>query len=189
MRSVATALALALAILPSCATAPSVTADYDTTVDFGSWRTYGWAEAGRAGVSPLWEAHIRDVLESELAAAGYTVEESDPNFEVAYRLSFQDQTDYEFHTTHVPFGPRRRGGFGRPTHSWTRAYALPYRVGTLVLTLADVDRQSVAFEARSTERLDAELTPEERREHLRQVIRAMLDQIPAAATTGAVSVY
>lgn len=77
-------LLAALLWLAGCSTL-SVSSDYDTSVDFASWRTYRWVEARDAGGAPdrlsanllAWK-RVKGAVDRELAAKGYRQRETGP---------------------------------------------------------------------------------------------------------------
>lgn len=70
--------------LAGCSTL-SVSSDYDTSVDFDSWRTYRWQEEpdgggvpDRLSSNPLAWRRVKGAVDRELAAKGYRQRESGP---------------------------------------------------------------------------------------------------------------
>jgi hypothetical protein len=92
-----------------------VKTDYDHTVDFNSYKTYSWltVESG----DPLWNDRIRQDVDSQLSAKGWTKVESNGDASISAFRSTQNQKtlDTFYNSFGGGWGWRRFGGDGYAT--------------------------------------------------------------------------
>src|SRR5262249_44102621 len=114
--------------LLSLAAWASVTTDYDHSANFAKYKTYSWGTL-QAGNS-IWEQRVKNAIESQLAAKGWTRVSSSGDVVVNAIgvTSVQQNTEISW----SGFGRGFGGPFGTATAS-----PETYRVGTLVVDMFD----------------------------------------------------
>lgn len=89
-------LFVAAVLLAGCAAMkPDIRTDYDRTVDFSSFATYGFPDelgTDRAGYSTLITTHFRQAVDREMQARSYRYTENDPNLLVNFFANVRDVT-------------------------------------------------------------------------------------------------
>ena len=141
-----------LALLSACASGPSVRSDYDRSVDFASYSTYGFAsELGtdRAGYSTLITNHFKRAVGHELETRGYRYAESNPDLLVNFFVAIREETDVR--STPAPtvgvgyYGYRYGLYTGWPAYS-TDVQTVHYKAGTANIDVVDAGRSQLVWE-------------------------------------------
>jgi hypothetical protein len=143
---VVTAIALA-----GCASGPDIRGDFDKSVDFGQYRTYGFvAQAGTdsGDVKSLATQILQRVASQQMEARGYTRSDS-PDLAINFKGKLEEKTDIE--STPAPYyGPGwgYGGWYGAPYGGWggTEVTTRRYNVGTLVMDVVDLKKRQVVFQ-------------------------------------------
>jgi hypothetical protein len=142
-------------LLASCATL-RVRSDFDSDVDFASYRTYGWlevpvgasrAEAGAANpfaYNSLLDKRVRKAVDQELAARGYQrLESGAVDFRLNYHVILKDKlvasaSDFGAFHSHYPYP---YDGFV----GGVDVQVMQFQEGTFVLDVIDVGRDQLAW--------------------------------------------
>ena len=97
------AAALLSVLLVATAASARITTDYDHNVNFGQYKTYSWAAVKTP--DSLWDQRVKDAVNSELAARGWTLVPSGVEVSVTARDAIHNQQ--ELNTFYDGFGGRR----------------------------------------------------------------------------------
>lgn len=152
-------LLAAAAALWACATGPQITTDYDRSVDFTQYRTYGFLErparAQDEGYSTITERRIEAAISRELEARGYRRAEN-PDLLVNFSVTAEDiQEVRQVPTATPPVG----------YYAWRYPYYAPwptytyetrvdnYRRGSLFIDLVDAGQNKMVWEGVATARI------------------------------------
>ena len=149
-RLAATLAATAIA-LAGCASGPDIRGDYDKSVDFGQYRTYGFvANAGTdsGDVKSLATQILQRAASQQMEARGYTRSDN-PDLAINFKGKLEEKTDIE--STPAPYyGPGwgYGGWYGAPYGGWggTEVTTRRYNVGTLVMDVVDREKRQVVFQ-------------------------------------------
>ena len=160
------AVLAALALLAACATqrGPLVRSDYDRSVDFAAYKTFGFPEntgTDRGGYTTLVSSHFKDAVRREMTLRGYTYSESSPQLLVNFYQEMRDRTRVY---SRPAWGPPWWGwghGFYRPRYGFYSAWpffyddidVVQYQTGTIRVDVIDATRKQVVWEASVEERL------------------------------------
>jgi hypothetical protein len=144
-------LALAGLALAGCASGPDVRADYDKSVDFGKYRTYGFVAHSGADTGDyrsLATQMLQSAASREMESRGYTRAEN-PDLVINFTGKLEEKVDVE--STPAPYyGPGwgYRGWYGAPYGGWggTEVTTRRYNVGTLIMDVVDRDKRQVVFQ-------------------------------------------
>ncbi|HEY7886387.1 MAG TPA: DUF4136 domain-containing protein [Cellvibrionaceae bacterium] len=161
-RTLLATLALML-FTTGCATSgPQVLSDYDSSVDFGTYRTFAFVEplgTDRSGYSTLITAHFKAAARTEMEALGYSYSESNPDLLVNFFSNTENRTD-------VRSRPTVSTGFGYYGYRSSLYFGLPlfqsqtntrhYKVGTLNIDVVDAEREQLIWEGMMEGRLSKE---------------------------------
>ena len=130
-----------LAVLGS-AFAQKVQTDFDHQANFSQYKTYSWQEIKPA--NSLWDARIKNAVDAQLAAKGWTQVAS--GGDVAVVAIKTSQTQRTLQTFYDGFGGgwgwRRFGGGGFGDATTTEQ---DYKVGTLVIDLYDAKTKQLIW--------------------------------------------
>jgi hypothetical protein len=148
----ATAAVVAAALATGCTSTPKVRADYDKSVDFGQFRTYGFVDqSGLSGdqYKSLAQQAAQATATREMEARGYRLADH-PDLAINFTGTLEDRTDVQS----VPgpyYGPGwgYGGWYGAPYGGWNSQQVTTrhYKVGTLVMDIVDVQKRQVVFQA------------------------------------------
>lgn len=138
------ALALLTVLLTAGLASARISTDYDHNIDFGRYKTYSWVAVKTP--DSLWDQRVKDAVNSELAARGWTLVASGGEVSVTARDAIHNQQ--ELTTFYDGFGGRRWGGLGMSTTSVDT-----YEVGTLIVELFDVGNRIMIWHGVSSDTL------------------------------------
>jgi len=150
------------AFVTACATGPQLRTDYDRSVDFTRYQTFGFAEelgTDRAGYSSLITSHFQSAVRSEMEALGYRYAEDDPDLLVNFYTRVRERSE-------VRSRPSMTMGVGYYGYRYGLYTAWPmyeqavdtvhYRVGTANIDVVDAERKQLIWEGVAEGRLTRE---------------------------------
>ena len=185
------ALVPTLCLLSGCA-GFSIQYDFDKTVNFTSFKTYGWGTApsrdpGRPGVpdNPIMDQRIKRAVESELAARGFRLDGSgESDFLVTPYPVYRDRLVQSFTTV----GPAWGYGWGPRPFGYGTAYGYQevqrYREGTLVLEVRDRKTGQLVWHAAAEGALTGLQDPQDADEQVALAVKKMLAKFPPPPSRG-----
>ena len=146
-----------------CATtqAPQTRIDYDKSVDFSVYRTYGFPkETGtdRGGYSTLVTSYFKDSISTALEARGYKYAEENPDLLVNFFMNTRERTE-------VMSDPRMSVGYGYYGYrdglysSWPlydSDRTVNYQVGTINIDIVDAEKKQLVWEGVAEGRVSEE---------------------------------
>jgi len=154
--------------LAACATPPEIRTDYDPTVNFASFKTYGFfdrpARADAEGYSSLTERRIEAAIARELEARGYRKADR-PDLLVNFSVSAQDIQEVRQVPTATAMPPPGYYGWRSPSYSTWSTYGYEtridnYRRGSLFIDLVDATGQKLVWEGVATARITEKMRQE-----------------------------
>lgn len=181
---------LAAAILISaCSSGPSIRSDYDHSVDFTQYRTYGFfSPLGIEGpnYSTIYGSVFRDAISREMELRGYSHSEN-PDLLINVSARLEDKTKVTQSTTPGYYGGYygyRRGfydpwvgyGYGTTTH------VSQYTEGTVNIDVVDAQAKKLVYEGVAVGRLKEDRTNEQIREAINKGVTSMFSGYPATAS-------
>jgi hypothetical protein len=155
---------LSLAMLAAgCATtrAPQTRIDYDKSVDFSVYRTYGFPkETGtdRGGYSTLVTSYFKSSISTAMEARGYKYAEENPDLLVNFFMNTRERTESTSQ-------PRMSMGYGYYGYRYGLYNAWPlydddrtvtYKVGTINVDIVDAEKKQLVWEGISEGRVSEE---------------------------------
>src|SRR5690606_3344012 len=161
-RKVAPILAVAFALIVSgCATtrAPDTGVDYDKSVDFSVYRTYGFpkeTETDRGGYSTLVTSYFKEAVGTAMEARGYKFAEENPDLLVNFFMNTRERTELR---------PRITTGYGYYGYRYGLYSAWPlyeedrtvtYKVGTINVDIVDAEKKQLIWEGVAEGRMTKE---------------------------------
>ena len=135
-----------LMLLTGAATWAEISTDYDHSINFATYKTYSWGKLETA--NSLWDQRVKAVVDTQLAAKGWTQVPSGGNAIVnAFGKTHAEQTLSTFYNG---FPGRRWGGFGETTTTVNT-----YKVGTLVVDLFDATSRNLIWRGVASDTLSS----------------------------------
>ena len=160
---------VSLVLLLATAAIADVKTDYDRGADFNNYKTYSWEKVQTA--DPLWVDRIKEAVDSQLAAKGWTRVES--GGQVAIIAIEMNRNQRTLNTFYDGFGRGWRwgGGFGNATTTVDT-----YKVGTLVVDLFDANTQKLIWRGSSSDTLSDK--SDKNIKNLDKDVQKMFDHFP-----------
>jgi hypothetical protein len=141
---------LGLFLLAGCASGPTIRSNVDESVDFTSFRTFGFFEplaTDRDGYQSLISQQLVTSAERELTARGLQRTDTNPDLLV----NFSAQLDQRLRVTQTPALPRsslhrHRSGFYSTWPTYQQTEIRQYTRGTLGMDVVDAARRQLVWE-------------------------------------------
>jgi hypothetical protein len=147
--------------------AHAATIDYDHNTNFGQYKTYTWAKVQTN--NSLWDARVKEAVDNELAAKGWTQVPSGGEVLLTARRATHDRHDLE--TFYDGFGGRRWGGFGSAITTEDN-----YKVGTLMIDMFDANTKNMIWRGGSSGTLSG--NPAKNTKELDKDVHKMFEHFP-----------
>jgi hypothetical protein len=167
------ALIAALVLAPVVLLAQKTSFDYDKTANFAAFKTYALKDGTKVG-NPLIDNRIVAAIESELAAKGLTASADKPDVTVIYHVAFDKKQDITaFSTGGGPYAYRWGGGWGT-----TDVRVNEILVGTLVIDIADANKNEVVWRGMGVKEVDVQAKAEKRDKNINGAVKKILKDFP-----------
>jgi hypothetical protein len=176
-----------LILLTSCASKPTIESDYDQTIDFSHYKTYGFfnpMSIENPNYSSIYGSIFRDAISKEMESRGYT-ESDNPDLMINVSGRMKDKTKVT--TTSDPYmggyyGYRRGAygawggyGYGSSTH------VSQYTEGTINVDMVDRAQKRMVWEGVAVGRVNEKKTNDETRTNIYAGIQEMFSGYPFRA--------
>lgn len=182
-------LAVAVLLIASCASKPDIKSDYDRSVDFSQYKTYGFFNPmgiENPNYSSIYGSVFREAISREMESRGY-VESDNPDLLINVSGRLQEKTRVT--TTSDPYmagsyyGYRRGaygawGGYGYGTQTHVRQYT----EGTVNVDMVDRKLKRMVWEGVAVGRVNEKRTNEETRTNINNGIQEMFVGYPFRAS-------
>lgn len=180
-------LIVAAVLLSGCATMqPEIRTDYDSSVDFSAFETYGFPDelgTDRAGYSTLITTHFKQAVNQEMQSRGYRYTEMNPDLLVNFFANVR-------HVTTVRSRPRVWASYGYYGYRYGMYSAWPmyaedvdtvhYRIGTANIDIVDAEREQLVWEGVAEGRLTREMM-ENPQPAIESVVTELFSRYPGRA--------
>lgn len=159
-RSTLAALA-ALLLLSACGSTPPII-DYDSSIDFGSYKSYAFisdhplmTDVGSATASPLLEGRLMRHADEVLQARGFTKVENPEAADFAIGFTVGSRDKVRVNSYPEPYRPYYGGwGWGGPYYAGaSNVDVQQYTEGTLAIDVYDVSGHKPAWHGVATRRI------------------------------------
>ena len=181
-------LTSAVIFLASCASKPVIETDYDHTIDFSQYKTYGFFNPmgiENPSYSSIYGSIFRDAISKEMESRGYKMSDN-PDLMINVSGRLQDKTKVT--TTSDPYMGGgyygyRRGAYG----AWggygygTQTHVSNYTEGTVNVDMVDRAMKRMVWEGVAVGRIDEKRTNEESRTNIYAGIQEMFAGYPFRA--------
>ena len=175
--------------LSGCASKPTIQSDYDPTIDFSAYKTYGFFNPmgiENPNYSSIYGSIFRDAISKEMESRGYKLSES-PDLIINVSGRLQDKTrvttspDLHMHGGYYAY---RRGfydpwgGYGNGSTTHVKSYT----EGTVNVDLVDRQLKRMVWEGIAVGRVNENKTSDETRASIYSGIQKMFARYPFSAT-------
>lgn len=173
-------------LLAACASGPQIKSDYDHTVDFRQYETYGFfSPLGIEGpnYSTIYGSVFREAIAREMEARGYRRSDR-PDLLINVSARLQDKTRVTTTTDPFPTYYGYRRGFYDPWHGYgygSTTHVSQYTEGTVNIDVVDAKAKKMIFEGVAVGRLKENRTNEEIRKAINSAVSRMFEGYPARA--------
>ena len=177
MKAVRTTICFALLLtMLGAAFAQHVQTDFDHHANFSQYKTYSWQEIKDR--NPLWDSRIKDAVDAQLAAKGWTQVASGGDMAIVAIKTTQTQRTLQ--TFYDGFGGgwgwRRFGGGGFGSSTTTEQ---DYKEGTLVIDLYDGKNKQLIWRGSAEDTLSDKAAKNEKK--LEKGVEKMFKNFPPGA--------
>jgi hypothetical protein len=184
MQTKLAAAAMAVVLAPALLMAQKVSYDYNKSSNFSSFKTYAHKEGTKVG-QPLIDDRIVAAIDTELAAKGLTKAEASPDVAVVYHIAFDKQKDISTYSSgygggYGPYGYGWGGGWGG---GMTSTQVRDILIGTLVIDIADVKANQMAWRGMGVKEIDTQAKPEKRDKNISNAVKKIFKNYPPKVKT------
>jgi hypothetical protein len=153
------------------ALAQDVTYNFAQGTDFSKYKTYKWINiSGGEHPNQLVDEQIRQAIDSQLAAKGFTKSDSDKaDLYVGYQVSISQEQQWNAYGTGG--GWRFGGGMATATSS-------TIQIGTLAFDVYDPANMQIIWRGSATKTLNPPKDPEKRERNLDKGVAKLLKNFP-----------
>lgn len=171
------ALAVAFVLLPIVAAAQKVTYDFDKSATFSQYKTYAMKDGTKAG-QELIDKRFVEAIEAQMAAKGFTKNESNPDVVVVYHVAFDKQKDISSFSSGPMYGAYGYGWGGGWGATTTDVRVREILVGSLAVDMIDAKKKQVAWRGLGTKEIDTGAKPEKRDKNITNAIAKIFKNYP-----------
>jgi len=179
-------LGVILILLAACASKPTIETDYDHTIDFSKYKTYGFFNPmgiENPNYSSIYGSIFRDAISKEMESRGYTMSDNpDLLINVSGRLKDKTKvtTSPNMHGGYYGYRGGRYGAWGGYGYGST-THVSNYTEGTVNVDLVDVELKRMIWEGVAVGRVNENKTNEETRTNIYSGIQEMFAGYPFRA--------
>jgi len=181
-------LTIFAALMAACASGPTIQSDYDPTVNFTGYKTYGFFNPmgiENPNYSSIYGAMFRDAIGKEMESRGYVMSD-DPDLLLNVSARLQDKTKVT--TTSDPYMHGGYYGYRRGYYDpWvgygygTQTHVSQYTEGTINVDMVDRAQKRMVWEGVAVGRVNEKKSNDERRTAIYAGIKEMFAGYPFRA--------
>jgi hypothetical protein len=179
-RRTTTAAIAALFLVPALVTAQKTSYDYDKSATFTAYKTYAWKDGTPVG-QKLIDDRIVAAIDTQMKAKGFTRSDASPDVVVVYHTAFDKEKDISTFSSgygYGGYGPYGYGWGGGWTGGTSTTSVRDILVGTLVVDLADVKKNSVVWRGMATKEVNTTANPEKRDKSINEAVKKIFKNYP-----------
>ncbi|HEY6066097.1 MAG TPA: DUF4136 domain-containing protein [Thermoanaerobaculia bacterium] len=153
-----------------CASSVTTSVDYDRSIDFSRYRSYGWLPSRSIG-NDILERRLTAAIDRALTARGLARSDT-PDLLVAMHGRLSKEVQYTAYDTGWGYGWRRWGGVP------TRVTRTEVPVGTLLVDLVDAKDKELVWRGSATTPIDRSASAEKREEAVGEAVEKLFAGFP-----------
>jgi hypothetical protein len=178
----------AVALLTACATPTNIRSDYDTSVDFSQYKTYGYYSplgVENPNYSSLLGQMFRDAIDAQMKPRGYVIS-SNPDLLINVSAQLEDKTKVRTYSDPMYGGGYYgyRGGMYDPWGGYghgTSTHVSQYTEGTVNIDMVDIDQKRMVWEGVAIGRVDEKKKNDNLRQDIMDGVAEMFQNYPFRA--------
>ena len=170
-------LTLAVAAVPAIAAAQKTTYDFDKSAPFTTYRTYALKDGTKTG-NALIDKRVTAAIESQLAAKGFTRDETAPDVFVVSHIAFDEEKDISSFSSGPMYGGYGWGWGGGWGTTTTDVRVRDILVGTLAIDIVDAKKKEVAWRGLGSKEIDTGAKPEKRDSNISKAVEKIFKNYP-----------
>jgi len=181
-------LLAALTLITACASSTEIRSDYDHSVDFSQYKTYGYYSplgVENPNYSSLLGQMFRDAIDAQMLPRGY-VKSDNPDLLINVSARLEDKTKVTTHTDPMMYGGYYgyRGGMYDPWGGYgygTSTHVSQYTEGTVNVDMVDIKQKRMVWEGIAIGRIKEKQKSGELREDVMTGVAEMFEGYPFRA--------
>ena len=179
---------VAITLITACASKPTIQSDYDRSVDFSQYKTYGYFSpmgVENPNYSSLLGQMFRDAIDAQMLPRGY-VKSDNPDLLINVSARLEDKTKVTTHTDPMMYGGYYgyRGGMYDPWGGYgygTSTHVSQYTEGTVNVDMVDIRLKRMVWEGIAIGRIDEKRKSGELRQNIMTGVTEMFEGYPFRA--------
>ena len=180
-------LAIAVLLMASCASKPDIKSDYDRSIDFSQYKTYGYFSPmgiENPNYSSLLGQMFRDAIDAQMLPRGY-VKSDNPDILINVSARLEDKTRVTTMSDPMYGGYYGyRGGMYDPWGGYgygTTTHVSQYTEGTVNVDMVDIRQKRMIWEGVAIGRVDEKKKNENLRQDIMTGVAEMFEGYPFRA--------
>lgn len=179
---------IAAAFLSACASGPTIHSDYDRSVDFGQFKTYGYFSPmgiENPNYSSLLGQMFRDAIDAQMQPRGYILSDN-PDLLINVSARLEDKTKVSTYSDPM-YGGGYYGYRGSRYAAWggygygTTTHVSQYTEGTVNVDMVDIKNKRMVWEGVAIGRVDEKKKNENLRQDIMDGVADMFADYPFRA--------
>jgi hypothetical protein len=173
-------LLLAITTFTACSTM-SVSNDWDQSVDFSKFETFGVIDNEQPAINTLIDQRIRNAIIAELKSKGLEQMDSyeQADLAIGYEIATEQRRSYQ--TVHSGWG---MSGFRAhnvrlgATMSHSTTQPIDFNIGTLIIAAFKMDDKVLIWEGTASDTVSPASTPEQSTQQINTAVQKILKSFP-----------
>jgi len=178
---------ISVMLITSCASGPTIKSDYDRSVDFSNYKTYGYFSPmgiENPNYSSLLGQMFRDAIDAQMQPRGYVLSDN-PDLLINVSARLEDKTQVRTYTDPMYGGYYGyRGGLYDPWGGYgygTSTHVSQYTEGTVNVDMVDIKQKRMVWEGIAIGRVDEKKKNENLRQDIMDGVAEMFTNYPFRA--------
>jgi len=185
----ATVVLIIVSLLTACAAKTTIKSDYDHSVDFSKFKTYGYFSPmgiENANYSSLLGGMFRDAIDRQMRQRGYTLSDN-PDLLLNVSATLEDKTKVSTYQDPMMYGGGYYGYRGGMYDPWggygygTTTHVSQYTEGTVNVDMVDIAQKRMVWEGIAIGRVDEKKKNENLRQDIMDGVAEMFANYPFRA--------
>jgi len=178
-----------ITLITACASKPTIQSDYDHSVDFSQYKTYGYYSplgVENPNYSSLLGQMFRDAIDAQMLPRGY-VKSDNPDILINVSARLEDKTKVTTTSDPMMYGGGYYGYRGGMYDPWggygygTSTHVSQYTEGTVNVDMVDIKQKRMIWEGIAIGRVDEKKKSGELRENIMTGVAEMFAAYPFRA--------
>jgi Domain of unknown function (DUF4136) len=184
-----TAALITFALITACSTPVKIQSDYDHSIDFSQYKTYGYYSPmgiENPNYSSLMGQMFRDAIDAQMKPRGYILSDN-PDILINVSAKLQDKTKVTTTSDPMMYGGGYYGYRGGMYDPWggygygTSTHVSQYTEGTVNVDMVDVKQKRMIWEGIAIGRVNEKETNAELRADIQSGVAEMFENYPFRA--------